>query len=249
MGISLVSLSVALTSLGYVTYSWFIFNKKASVSLDVSVEKDISYEFKYFIANGEYGYEADAISALGDYSQSFLPVSNDFHQLNMPLLHPGLRRTFALELSLESTSASRNYEIYLDDFTSSVAANYYNLATQQNISMAEAINIYGKSYLTNNIASTNKDSANSYLTDSGLNLFDKDLESSLLSSISYSASENSQMIIFFFTLEFSDDSSTYYNYHSRIGDDLYYEKTSIGNSNVYQNLTFTIDSLLIKRVY
>lgn len=248
MVISLFALAVSLTSLAYVTYSWFIFNRTANVNLQVSIEKELEYEFKYFDQNGLNGYHPNDLTAIENYSTNFLPVSQDFHELVMPITEPGLRRTYALELTLESTTQTREYEVILESFTSTVAPYYYDLVTEENIDLKEAINIYAQSYQTNNIALTNRDSANTFLATPGSNQFDRDSESSLLSTITYSSSENPQMVIFFFTIEFSGDPSTFYNFHSRIGNNEYYEKATYGNSNVYKNLAFTIDALLIRRI-
>ncbi|HKM10980.1 MAG TPA: hypothetical protein VJZ05_01275 [Bacilli bacterium] len=257
LGLTFVSLAVALTSLVYVTYSWFMFNRNASIGgLDVGIEQIVTHQLKYFVGNGDEGYPSSDFSStdvdvsVDDYASDFVPVSSDFHQYQLSIKQPSYRLTFALELSLSASDVARTYEIKINGFTSESATNYYNVATNQLINIAEAVNIYS--------TIINGDADNTTITSNAAafvsadapaegDKFDGTDEYATLNSFSFDASVVPQKRIFLFTINFSDDPATYYNFHSYAGDNLYFEKSPLGNSNVYQGLIFRLDALLISR--
>ena len=117
------------------------------------------------------------------------------------------------------------------------------------ISLSWAINMYGGAYYVNStntvtddiatgFADYNDDIEDSTLTDkftySQTNIAPTEKpEISILNSISGTEGENKRVILYF-SIEFSDDSSTYYTYNNP-----YYVKDALGNSNCYENLSLT----------
>lgn len=58
------------------------------------------------------------------------------------------------------------------------------------------------------------------------------------------SSLSGKTIVVFFTIEFSNDSETYYTYSRRSGNDIYYYKDTVnGSSNCYQLLEFSVTAL------
>lgn len=257
MGLTLISLAVALTSLAYVTYSWFIFQRSANISaLEVIIEKGISYELKYFVHNETEGYPSSNFSStdvdvtVSDYENEFLPVASDFHQYTLALRQPAYRLTYALELSLEKAATLKQYEIIVGGFTSEASTLYYNYATNKAIESKEAINIYTTVIdgdLSNSLITSEAASFVSAQNPSGGDKFDGNDEFALLDEVTFGKSANPQKKIFLFTIEFSNDPNSYYNFKHYSQGLMFFEKSPLGNSNVYQNLTFSLDSILIQR--
>ncbi|MGE4342053.1 MAG: hypothetical protein AB7E23_03025 [Bacilli bacterium] len=256
MGMTLLSLAVALTSLAYVTYSWFLFNRQADVALSVSVESLVSYELKYFVANGEGGYPAsdydfdDIDVSVTDYSSEFLPIDPDFHQYTKMLDQPAYRLTYALELTLPSAVSQKDYEIMVSGFTSEASDLFYDYATGLPIEIKQAIEIYATVVDGDQSNSMITSAVNSFVTSVtpvGGDLFDGEDEYTHLGDVSYVVNESPSKKIFLFTLEFSNDPSTLYMFREYGEDKMYYDKSPLGNSNVYRALTFSLDSLLIRK--
>lgn len=257
MGMTLISLSVALTSLAYVTYSWFMFNRTATIdALEISVEQQIEYDLKYFVSNGNEGYPSsdyeldDVDVTLSDYSSEFLPVDPDFHQYTKHIAQPGYRLTYALELTLANTASEKDYDIFLSGFTSEASTLFYDYARDEAIDIAEAIDLYSTVIdgdQTNSAITSQAATFIEAITPSGGDKFDGSDEVVLLDSISYPVSENAQTKIFLFTIEFSNHPDTFYKFREYSNDKIYYDKTVTGNSNVYKNLSFSLDSLLIQK--
>jgi len=258
LAMTFVSLAVALTSLVYVTYAWFMFNRTATIGgLDVGIEQIVTYQLKYFTPNGDDGYPASDFSStdvditVSDYATDFQPVSSDFHQYQLSIKQPAYRITFALELALASTNAARTYEIKINGFTSENAPNYYNIATNELISIAEAINIYSTVIdgdTDNATITANAANFVSAASPSGGDKFNGIDEYATLNTFTFSQSSTPQKRIFLFTIDFSDNPDTYYNFHSYDATNVYFEKSTLGNSNVYQGLVFSLDALLISRI-
>lgn len=117
------------------------------------------------------------------------------------------------------------------------------------ISLSWAINMYGGAYyitsteeVTDDIASGfatyNADITNNTLVDkftySQSNIAPTTKPSiTILNSISGTAG-NTKRVVIYFSIEFSDDSSTYYTYNNP-----YYVKDTLGNSNCYEKLSLT----------
>ena len=118
------------------------------------------------------------------------------------------------------------------------------------ISLSWAINMYGGAYyvtstntVTDDIATGfadyNDDIEDSTLTDkftySQTNIAPtvNKPEINILNSISGTSGDNKRVILYF-SIEFSDDSSTYYTYNNP-----YYVKDALGNSNCYEKLSLT----------
>ncbi len=59
------------------------------------------------------------------------------------------------------------------------------------------------------------------------------------------ASLGTEGMVIFFTVIFSDASSTYYSYVSTTSNKNYYEKTVSGDSNCYMSLSFQLKEMLV----
>ena len=79
---------------------------------------------------------------MNNYQTEFLEIDQNYSQYVISLSQPAYRLTYALELSLASTSLVRDYEISITDYTSEASAIHYNYATNQPIEIKEAINVY-----------------------------------------------------------------------------------------------------------
>ena len=121
--------------------------------------------------------------------------------------------------------------------------------TDVQISLSWAINMFGGAYYVNSTATVTDDIATGY-ADYSDDLSDSTLtdkftysqtniapaikpEINILNSISGSSGNNKRVILYF-SIEFSDDSSTYYTYNNP-----YYVKDTLGNSNCYEKLQLT----------
>lgn len=117
------------------------------------------------------------------------------------------------------------------------------------ISLSWAINMFGGAYYVNSTATVTDDIATGY-SDYNDDLEDSTLtdrftysqtniapavkpEISISNSISGTNGDNKRVILYF-SIEFSDDSSTYYSYSNP-----YYVKDTLGNSNCYERLQLT----------
>ena len=119
------------------------------------------------------------------------------------------------------------------------------------VSLSWAIDMYGGAYYVSSTASVIDDIATgftSYTADNTLtdrftysqtNIAPETKpEISILNSISGASGENKRVIVYF-SVEFSDDDSTFYSYNNP-----YYVKDTLGNSNCYESLQLT--NLLFK---
>jgi len=258
MGVTLLSLAVSLTSLAYVTYSWFIFKRTASINaIEISVENAISYKLKYFVYNGEAGYPASNYSAtdvdvvVNNYQTEFLEIDQNYSQYVISLSQPAYRLTYALELSLASTSLVRDYEISITDYTSEASAIHYNYTTNQPIEIKEAINVYS-TIIDGNLSNLDVTSAASTFVSAPLpaggDKFGGGTTNGHLDDFTFAISESVQKKILLFTIEFSNQPSSYYNFREYGQNIIYYDKSPFGNSNVYKTLSFSLDTMLVKRV-
>ena len=256
MIMSMVSLAAAITSLGYVTYAWFQFSRSQNLDLmAVSVEGELTYSFKYFVHNGEEGYAGpdfsgtDTNTTVTNYGTQFAPVSSNYHEVALPIKQPHYRLTYALEVFMEEVALAQTLEIALTDFSAPPSPYFYNVSTNEAISLAEAINIY-TTVIDGNLSSVDKTLAAKNFVEASTpssDKFDGTEGAKLLASSPLTISSEPQSRIIFLTLEFSGDSSTFYKYNSQDNGIVYFDKLTSGNSNVYQGLQFVINSISIAK--
>ena len=256
LAMSLVSLSAALTSLCYVTYAWFQYTRSQNIDfLSVQVEKGLSYSMKYFAANGEEGYPAPDFSSedenviVSNYGTQFLPVSSNFHEAAIAIKQPKYRVTFALEIYAEDISNQQTVDVSLASFSAPASPSFYDVDTQEAISLAPAINIYA-TVIDGDQSNANKTALASAFVAAetpSQDKFDGSEGSKSLATSTVEPMTGTQTKIFFITIEFSGDPSTFYAYDHQSDGLAYYAKLPSGNSNVYQGLVFAIDRIVISK--
>ena len=192
---------------------------------------------------------------------------------NITDMFPDTRYTFAFELTISSGSqisraglaltkyTSTNYTATLveEDRLTMYKVNPNN--TEEvlgGIYLSEAINIYAGGMLKQDNNSMNTASLNflnGFELDKSASLTDVFTESVIKSGdgsdfdgvdLAYvnDSSLSGKTIVVFFTIEFSNDSETYYTYSRRSGNDIYYYKDTVnGSSNCYQLLEFSVTAL------
>lgn len=274
LGISLLSAAFTLTCFTFVTIAWFSSVKSVNISYDqIEVDDGVSFEIKYFNMNADSGgnfkgYQNPATNLsvqVSDYSTDFITISDPSAldgALNGKYLYPDMCHTYAIEVTNISASP-RDVSLILNKFTCAWQTNVqcYDVTDPENIApiyLSSAINMYSYSTVYN--SSTISGIANNFVKrDASLSLSDKFSQGGQGGSdVSIGLSNTSELqvgekAIIFFTLEFSNDSSTFYSYHSSstttiddITTSIYnYEKDINGSSNVYQKMSFVIDTLSI----
>ena len=256
LGMSLFSLAAALSSLGYVTYAWFVFTRSQNLDvLNVAVEQGLTYSLKYYVGNGEEGYpgpdysSSDTNATVTNYGSEFLPVSSNFHELLLPIKQPKYRLTYALEVYAQDVSSLQTIDVTLASFDAPPSSFFYDVDTEEAISLASAINIYAIA-IDGDVDNAAKSTLAAGFVEASSPSSDKFDGSEGAHSLATSPlvnQEGTQTRIFFITIEFSGDSSTFYDYVSQDGGIVYFDKSPSGNSNVYQGLQFTLNSIVISK--
>lgn len=169
----------------------------------------------------------------------------DLNPTSINHLWPAHKLTYAIEL----TSGTLNF-FNLDSWGEITSPDSLTVIDNEDVEirLSWAIDIYGGAYYVTNTGDENvladiSAGFTSYVNDNTVE--DKFLYSetniapaekpsiSVVDSIS-GDSGDSKRVILYFSVEFSNDSSTYYLYNSP-----YYVKDELGNSNCYQNLSLT----------
>ena len=243
------------------TYAWFASqNSVTATGMQISVAAPDTIDFDmYYLESftdtnsvtqdGNFnstteiysGYEVDYASAT--FTQIDFDNIPNPNPVGIDHLWPAHKLTFAIVItggSVESFS--------LEDWTEGVRQGISvapQINANQNVCLSWAIDIYGSAYSvaqTNNTANDIATAyANSYRGASLSDVFtysETNLAPQVKPELSIvgtlpQAAENYQTIVFF-TIEFSNDSSTFYRYNKTTG---YYEKNTAGNSNCYENLS------------
>ncbi len=264
--ITLGASAISLTSFLYLTYSWFVFPRVSSINaMEIKTESNVQCTLKYFTKNyttlgtpsGYYGPSsfidpADYVT-VDDYQTQFLPISQDPYLNSSETVvttaqFPGLRFTYALEV-LGDFSDDKELFLAMTNFVSPPSATLYDATTLNPITMAAATNIYATAIDGNGDVST---TANNFVTSTNSpDLFVTTASSGpcdiLLATDTLSSPENPMDIsVFLFTVEFSNDPATYYDYSSSVNGIDYYQHDVEGSSNVYKNLSFALTELTIR---
>lgn len=267
---TIISLALSLTALFYVTFSWFTHNRSATVNgPDVSLDQGLEYNLKYFAYNVDGGYSkagyelSDVVST--SYATDFIDVAASFHdEEEFSLIEePAYRVTFALEITSLPTGADHNITLFMTSYDSPSHEEFfrYDSSGPQEIHLSEAINIYSAAMVVgeNDNDASKTAFANSFISNNTLpdrfdysynNLPEEDELIPLGISPEVAGSESNTTIIFFFTIEFSNTSETFYKFHSLLGTThAYFEKDTIGNSNVFKGLSFVINEIMVRKEY
>lgn len=204
----------------------------------------------------------------------FKEMSDDAPELwNITDMFPDTRYTFAFELTISSGSQISRAGLAITKYKSTNttatldpadALTMYKVNPNNTeevlggIYLSEAINIYAGGMLKQDNNSMNTASLNflnGFELDKSASLTDVFTESVIKSGdgsdfdgvdLAYvnDSSLSGKTIVVFFTIEFSNDSETYYTYSRRSGNDIYYYKDTVnGSSNCYQLLEFSVTAL------
>ncbi len=262
VALSLVALAFSLTSFAFVTYSWFAFRRQALINgPEVSVDQGLDYTLKYFVHNEDGGYPAPGYEIINtevsNYATDFIEIDEEFNNWEdfHILKEPRFRTTFALEVTSYAYSSGATIALTMDGFTAPPSEHHYNYnnGNPEAITLAEAINIYTHATSGDVDNTTITTVANNFVTGTVSNgdQFDNTASRIRLNEFAIPSSANDQLIIFFFTIEFSGDPSTFYKFHSQNNglQEVYYTKDITGNSNVFQGLGFKINELIIGKEY
>lgn len=248
------ALAFSLVSLFAGAYAWYSANRQASLSVtSISAESGIEFDFYYYNNNSKLGYEPAGIT---DTSVLFPTAftKDTTASFSIPKFTPKHRYTYALKIT-SGFAYQRNVSLLLSQFTSIASSSKFfyigddNTTTAYGIRLAEAINIYGKSYdlttnttvdvvnqITSEEGSANLTKASFYTNpeDDTTTVFTPD--TSLASCTSGGSDSSAKVIIF--SVEFSNASSTFYanTPDSSSNNDDYYLHDTSGNSNVYSSL-------------
>lgn len=261
--VTIIALAISLTSLFYVTYSWFTFNRQAETGgPKITIDAGLEYNLKYFIHNLDGGYPKPGHEPVNvvatSYASEFTNVDAGFHDPENYMLieEPGYRVTFALEIT--SLPAGTNHEVsfHLNGFSSPAHEEFfeYDNGVVSDIVLAEAINIYTDTKVvtssdndTTLTAFVNSHIGNASPTDKFDNTSDK-IE--LAVSPVVSASSSNTTVLMLFTIEFSATSDTFYKFYQIIDiETVYFTRDTTGNSNVYKGLSFVLDEIVVRKDY
>lgn len=262
--ITIFSLAVSMTALLYVSYAWFSMNRSADTTgPKITIDRGLEYNLKYFIHNLDGGYPkkghepVDIVAT--SYENEFINVDAGFHEPEHFTLieEPGYQITFALEITSLPSGANHNVTFRLNGFDSPAHEEFFEYDAGadevRDITLAQAINIYTVTHVLT--ASDNDTTITSYVNDfigvtTHEDKFDGTSQEVLLgTSPTVSASDENTSLIFFFTIEFSGDSSTFYKFITLHNGFVYFAKDITGNSNVYKGLSFVIEEIIVRKEY
>ena len=212
--------------------------------IDQSATKDGNYDS---VISAYSGYEIPAANPVFvpiTFENDEVVIDNTVHNLNpMDIEHlwPAHRLTYAIAIT-EGTLSRFTLSSWDEERDPAIITQVADEDVE--ISLSWAINIYGGAYYVSSTNSVTDDIATgftSYVNDN--TLVDKFTYSQtniapetkaairILDSVS-GAEEANKRVVLYFTIEFSDDDSTYYTYANP-----YYVKDTLGNSNCYQGLS------------
>ena len=215
-------------------------------AIDQSTTKDGNYDS---VISAYAGYEIAAANPVFNpvtYEDDEVVLNSTVHNLNpMDINHlwPAHRLTYAIVVT-EGSLASFTLDTW-DEVRDPTVLTQVNDEDVE-VSLSWAINMYGGAYYVTETNSVTDDIATgfaSYVSDNSLT--DKFTYSqtniapvskpaiTILNSISGASGDNKRVILYF-SIEFSDDNSTYYSYSNP-----YYVKDTLGNSNCYESLSLT----------
>ena len=218
-------------------------------AIDQSTNKDGNYNTSISVYSGYENAASNAVFEKVLYDDDGVvvddqgnPLANDQNPTMINHLWPAHRLTYAIVInggnvqgfSLDSWGEETNNDVKTkDDGDNDVL-----------VSLSWAINIYGGAYIVNSTNDLIADIATgftSYQAATLTDVFDYSQASPaanphpnipIISSMS-GGSQN-QITIIYFSIEFSNDSSTFYSLNKETG---YYTKNTAGNSNCYESLT------------
>ncbi len=267
MGSLLLTGSVLATS----AYAWFATNNRVSVTgMQVTADDDsggIGFALYYYNGNfaGDPSYASpasaphgylDASSFTGTFANNFTRVSgSNAYQTTSAGLYPGRKLTYALVLT--NDSEEKDVSVDIEEFLSPEGDVYIAETADEPILLSYAIDIHCdycpvaslaanlSSYMTNEYFPALNHSSQ-YVVDTAKDMFDVSTEDPGTISLVEDVTVGNSEVYVFFTVIFSDDTSTYYSFVETNEDKDYYELDPVaGNSNCYMSLEFQITEMKV----
>jgi uncharacterized repeat protein (TIGR02543 family) len=256
ISVLIFSLATSFTA----TFAWYVASRQTTLTIsNITTETGMTYTLKYLTDNGDTGYEESDGVTVTDYSTDFTEVVDPANSpFNISYFQPGRKYTYSLEVEAGFAETSL-VRLDITDFTSSFSTSLYNNNNDAGVSLASAINFYGTcvDYNASNITSD----ANSFVTDTAL--FDKfDYDASDIAEQEIASGNlgtdypvDTGMIVFFFSIEFSNESDTFLTESGSDETWTYYSKNpleddnTISNSNPYRNMDFTLSELELTKEF
>lgn len=257
-------LQIAAISLGTVsaTFAWFINRRTAVVSAEgfqVVLPEAQKVDFyrqthNNFIdsENRKYsGFEKEKLTT--DEKQSFVKIEGgESNQFTDPTtgLWPNHQICYAMVFK---PIREGTFSFSLTSFTSAPSEDKLLNDSKKGLSLSFAIDLYAKAYEYDEKFTTANDFFSKQSTEDNPDLFQVDESSSNIQSYSFEVASKEKKYVLYFSILFSNDSSTYYSEvtdYSEVTKEnkTYYEKNqnSISQSNCYEGLTFSADKFTLK---
>lgn len=250
-----------LCAVGSGTYAWFAAERSASVeagAFTIAAPDGVNYDLYYLQQfNDEEGekqydgnYNAVAQTLSGYYQESdyavFAAVSGT-SETSISHLWPAHKLTFAIAVT-SGTLAGFNLDSWAETVSLTAVSKLSTLgATYTNVHFSWAVNIYGAAYsltLGNDVPSALATGWSQYKQLAKADRFNYsqddvtivDSSNTPASMLTGSVPANANVV--YFTIEFSNASSTWYSFVDRDQDkDRYVKDPVLGNSNCYEGLT------------
>lgn len=251
---------LSFASLSVATLAWFTANSTATFSTSqMTVDAGIQYNL-YVYKNGTSTlYEEEPTFTEGDEFDDFFDPITSITNING--WRPGQKVTYAIEV-IGFTGTDLYF--YLSSYNSPAATSPTRVVrtTSYSIRMAWAINIYSASYASKESFADffERQDQDGEREDKLTDILDLAIPSTVGEDVSITdplahATSVNNTVTFFYTLEYSDDSGTYFIETNGSGTPIdepgqgavtrYFQKSTSGNSNCYAGLTFTVDELTV----
>ena len=249
------------------TIAWFnsSVNQEATVStFQVIAPPSLNFDIYYLRSFGSGQQEKDGNYNLTTHlfsgyqndldNPNFVEVQDNDGSTNIEHLWPAHKMTYALVIDSDPISGF-TLDSWIEDTTVGKARVLETIEQEEvatRISLTWAINMYAGIWTVTkanpeNVASDIASAYVSYKAAQKTDVFrykqtpgEGDNPPAPISfEISSDAPTSLQRTILFFTIEFSNDSSTFYEYIESDANYDYFEKNIVGNSNCYEGLRFT----------
>ncbi|MEE5995640.1 MAG: hypothetical protein V3G53_03725 [Candidatus Enteromonas sp.] len=264
------SLLLASSALAVTTYAWFATNHIVSatgMTVSAKSQEPLSLQLYYYNGNfaddpnyanptkAPHGY-LSASSFSGTFASNFTAVSGDNdYQTSSAGLYPGRKLTYAVVVG-NGGDSSLSIGCSITDFDSDPGNSYIAESEDEPILLSyaidvhcdycpyNAVNTYVVNYMTNDYIPALSHSSQ-YDANGAKDLFNVNTANPGTIDLLSNASLGTEGMVIFFTVIFSDASSTYYSYVSTTSNKNYYEKTVSGDSNCYMSLSFQLKEMLV----
>ena len=272
---------LAVCTAGVSTYAWFQANASATISasesstsITVTKPDQLVYEYYYYNSNSTNGYKTgDSYTAFTGAGGAFTLISSTTTTAytSVSNLWPGYKMSFCVKVTTDKAFklTLANSAVTKGVLSSSTGYRYLytTSTTTDDIDLARAIHIYADISTSNEKATfdnfiSGKDTESADLTNkyeySKISAGTISLSTGLSTLIDQESALESTTYYIYYTVEFSNDSTTYYREVDKDGVTQYVPKadsTSVkryfiydptnGNSNCYAGLSFSISELVL----